>query len=91
MKLLKGKHWFELQLDKKGHKGLYVGPLYDSEKERTESPTVITISFMTRRFKLRYSKIKATKKWLFEFAGKWHSEGNSNQYINYTIADFNFD
>ena len=83
MKLLRGKNWFELQLTKR--KGLYVGPLWEQEKEADGTPQYKLISFMTRRFKLRFLRDNHTKQWKLSFGGLWCSEGTTDEYINYKI------
>lgn len=85
MRLLRGKNWFELQFDKRGNKGLYVGPLYTCDQNVQGKYRYKLLSFMTRRFKLRFLKDRETKKWEISFAGLWNSEGTTNQYINYNI------
>lgn len=85
MKLLRGKNWFELQFDKKGRKGLYVGPLYNEEKNIQGKYRYKILSLMTRRFKLKFIKDRISKKWEISFGGLWSSEGTTDQYINYNI------
>lgn len=85
MKLLRGKNWIEIRFDRKGHKGLYVGPLYTEEKDIKGKYNYKLISLMTRRFKLRFVKDRSYKKWEFSFAGLWSSEGTKDQYMNYNI------
>jgi hypothetical protein len=85
MKLLRGKNWFEFQFDKKGYKSVYIGPFYFQDKDVQGRYRYKILSFMTRRFKLRFIKDRETKKWEFSFAGLWNSEGKTNQYINYNI------
>lgn len=85
MKLLRGKNWLQINFDKKGYKGLYVGPLYSQDKNVQGKYRYKIISFMTRRFKLKLLNDRESKKWEFSFAGLWNSEGTTNQYINYHI------
>lgn len=85
MKLLRGKNWVELQFDKKGRKSLYIGPLWDEEKDIEGKPQYKLISFMTRRFKSSILRDNLKKSWKFSFAGCWSSEGTKNEYINYKI------
>lgn len=85
MKLLRGKNWFELRFDRKGHKGLYIGPYYSSDQNVQGKYRYKVLSFMTRRFKLKFLKDRETNKWEFSFAGLWNSLGTTNQYINYDI------
>jgi len=42
-------------------------------------------SFVTRRFKIVLVKDRNTKRWDFQFAGKWSSEGTKDEYIDYHI------
>lgn len=90
MKLSKGKNWFQIDFDKKSHKGLYVGPLFAEEKDVDHHYEYKLISFMTRRFKLRLLKNRKEKKWELSFGGLWTSEGTKDQYINYTISTSQF-
>lgn len=86
MKLLRGKNWFELQFGKKGRKGLYVGPAFNEEKDIEGKCRYKIISFMTRRFKLRFIRDRQDKKWELNFAGLWSSVGTTDQYITYNIG-----
>jgi len=90
MKLLRGKNWFEIQFDNKGRKGLYVGPAFNEEKDIEGKYRFKILSFMTRRFKLKFVKDRQNKKWEINFAGLWSSEGTTDQYINYTINVLEF-
>jgi hypothetical protein len=85
MKLLKGKNWVELQFDKKGRKGIYVGPAFNEERDIAGKYRYKIISFMTRRFKLRFIKDREDKKWEIHLGGLWSSQGTTDQYINYNI------
>lgn len=85
MKILRGKNWFEIKFDNKGHRGLYVGPLWNQEKNTEGTSQYKLISFMTRRFKLRITRDNLLKTWKFSFAGLWSSDGTKDQYINYDI------
>lgn len=85
MKLLRGKNWFQLNLDTKGRKGLYIGPLYAQEQNVQGKYRYKILSFMTRRFKLRFVKDRETQQWEISFAGLWNSKGTTNQFINYNI------
>lgn len=91
MKLSRGKGWFQFDFDKKGRKGIYVGPLFDGDEGYKGSYRYKTLSIMTRRFKLRFTKDRQTKKWEVTFGGLWSSEGNKNQYINYQIQILEFE
>jgi hypothetical protein len=85
MKLIRGKNWWQFNIDKNGHKGVYVGPFYKEEMDVQGKYRYKLLSFMTRRFKFRFLKDRETKKWEFSFAGLWNSEGTTDQYINYNI------
>lgn len=85
MKLLRGKNWIQFDIDRKGHKGFYIGPLYNEDKNVQGKYRYKLFSLMTRRFKLRFLKDRETKKWEISFAGLWNSEGTTNQFINYNI------
>jgi hypothetical protein len=88
MKLLRGKNWFEIQLTE--HKGFYVGPLWDQEKDAEGTPQYKLFSLMTRRFKFRLLKDNHKKTWNLSFAGLWSSDGTKDQYINYQIKTSKF-
>ena len=90
MKLLRGKNWFEFQFYKNGYKSVYIGPFYFQDKDVQGRYRYKILSFMTRRFKLRFIKDRETKKWEFSFAGLLNSEGKTNQYINYNIRVLEF-
>ncbi len=85
MKLLKGKNWFEIKFGKRGRKGLYVGPAFEEEKDIEGKYRYKIISFMTRRFKLRFVCDNQNKKWEINFGGLWSSQGTTDEYINYTF------
>jgi hypothetical protein len=85
MKLLRGKNWIELQFGKKGRKGLYVGPLFNEEKDIKGKYNYKLFSFMTRRLKIRFIKDRASNKWEFSFGGLWSSQGTTDQYVLYNI------
>ena len=83
MKLSRGKNWF--QIDSRT-KSLYVGAFNHDEKEAEGKYGLKMYSFVTRRFKIVFVKDRNTKKWEFQFAGKWSSEGTKNERIEYDIT-----
>jgi len=85
MKLLRGKNWFQIDFDKKGRNGLYIGPLFNEDKDVNGVYQFKLLSFMTRRFKLKLLKDRVDKKWEFSFCGHWCSDGTNDQYMNYSI------
>lgn len=86
MRILRGKNWFQLNIDRYGNKGFYIGPLYTCDQNVQGKYRYKLLSIMTRRFKFKFLKDRETKKWEISFAGLWNSEGSTNQFINYNIT-----
>lgn len=91
MKLLRGKNWVELQLDKKGHKSIYIGPWAIEEKDIEGKYRYKIISFMTRRFKMRFLKDREENVWEISLGGLWTNRGTKNQYVHYTLRTLEFE
>jgi len=86
MKLSRGRNWIQFDFDKKGHKGIFIGPLYSNERDAQGVYRFKLLSIMTRRFKLRLIKDRHEAKWELNFGGMWSSEGTKDEFINYQLS-----